>query len=69
MHITASVFVNDDEYGLHQDYEKRLEALAPDAPFSQYQHNRFEGSIVVEVVIPTSLHVGRESTWSSSSPG
>ena len=40
MHITASVFINDDEYGLHQDYEKWLEALAPHAPVSQYQHNR-----------------------------
>ena len=40
MHITASVFINDDESGLHQDYEKWLEALAPHAPTSQYQHNR-----------------------------
>jgi secondary thiamine-phosphate synthase enzyme len=40
MHITASVFINDDEYGLHQDYEKWLEELAPHAPISQYQHNR-----------------------------
>jgi len=40
MHITASVFINDDEYGLHQDYEKWLEGLAPHAPTSQYQHNR-----------------------------
>jgi len=40
MHITASVFINDDEYGLHQDYEKWLETLAPHAPISQYQHNR-----------------------------
>jgi len=40
MHITASVFINDDEYGLHNDYEKWLEALAPHAPVSQYQHNR-----------------------------
>ena len=40
MHITASVFINDDEYGLHQDYEKWLEALAPHAPITQYQHNR-----------------------------
>ena len=40
MHITASVFINDDERGLHQDYEKWLEALAPHAPTSQYQHNR-----------------------------
>jgi secondary thiamine-phosphate synthase enzyme len=40
MHITASVFINDDERGLHADYEKWLEALAPHAPISQYQHNR-----------------------------
>ena len=40
MHITASVFINDDEYGLHQDYEKWLEDLAPHAPTSQYLHNR-----------------------------
>jgi secondary thiamine-phosphate synthase enzyme len=40
MHITASVFINDDESGLHQDYEKWLEGLAPHAPISQYQHNR-----------------------------
>jgi secondary thiamine-phosphate synthase enzyme len=40
MHITASVFINDDEYGLHQDYEKWLEELAPHAPTSQYLHNR-----------------------------
>jgi secondary thiamine-phosphate synthase enzyme len=39
-HITASVFINDDEYGLHQDYEKLLEGLAPHAPINQYQHNR-----------------------------
>ncbi len=40
MHITASVFINDDESGLHQDYEKWLEGLAPHAPVGQYQHNR-----------------------------
>ena len=40
MHITASVFINDNEYGLHQDYEKWLEELAPHAPTSQYLHNR-----------------------------
>ena len=39
MHITASVFVNDDEPGLHQDYEKWLEGLAPHAPVKQYRHN------------------------------
>ena len=40
MHITASVFINDDEPGLHQDYEKWLELLAPHEPTAQYQHNR-----------------------------
>jgi secondary thiamine-phosphate synthase enzyme len=40
MHITASVFINDDENGLHQDYERWLEHLAPHEPVSQYFHNR-----------------------------
>jgi secondary thiamine-phosphate synthase enzyme len=40
MHITASVFINDDEAGLHQDYEKWLEQLAPHEPVSQYRHNQ-----------------------------
>jgi secondary thiamine-phosphate synthase enzyme len=40
MHITASVFINDDESGLHHDYEKWLEELAPHEPISQYQHNQ-----------------------------
>lgn len=39
MHITASVFINDDEPGLHHDYDKWLEQLAPHAPISQYRHN------------------------------
>ena len=39
MHITASVFINDNESGLHHDYEKWLEALAPHEPTSQYRHN------------------------------
>jgi secondary thiamine-phosphate synthase enzyme len=39
MHITASVFINDDESGLHNDYEKWLEKLAPHEPVSQYRHN------------------------------
>ena len=39
MHITASVFINDDESGLHHDYEKWLEKLAPHEPVSQYRHN------------------------------
>lgn len=40
MHITASVFINDDESGLHQDYEEWLEILAPHEPISRYRHNR-----------------------------
>jgi len=40
MHITASVFINDDESGLHHDYEKWLQHLAPHEPISQYHHNR-----------------------------
>jgi secondary thiamine-phosphate synthase enzyme len=42
MHITASVFINDDESGLHHDFEVWLERLAPEKPYSQYRHNGFE---------------------------
>ena len=42
MHITASVFINDDEPGLHQDFEAWLEKLAPEKPYSQYRHNTYE---------------------------
>jgi secondary thiamine-phosphate synthase enzyme len=42
MHITASVFINDDESGLHRDFEKWLEKLAPEKPYDQYSHNGFE---------------------------
>ncbi len=42
MHITASVFINDDEAGLHRDFESFLEKLAPEKPYSQYEHNGFE---------------------------
>ena len=42
MNITSSVFINDDESGLHHDYEVWLEKLAPEKPYSQYQHNGFE---------------------------
>ena len=42
MHITASVFINDDEQGLHQDFETWLEKLAPEKPYSQYRHNSGE---------------------------
>ncbi len=42
MHITSSVFINDDEKGLHMDFEAFLEKLAPEKPYSQYHHNGFE---------------------------
>ena len=42
MHITASVFINDDESGLHADFESWLERLAPEKPHSQYSHNGYE---------------------------
>jgi len=42
MHITASVFINDDESGLHRDLETWLEGLAPEKPYSRYHHNGFE---------------------------
>ncbi len=42
MHITASVFINDDESGLHQDIEEWLEKLAPELPHSRYKHNTYE---------------------------
>jgi len=72
MHITASVFINDDESGLHHDYEKWLEKLAPHAPVSQYKHNGYEdnadahlkrqvmGREVVVAVTDGKLHFG---TW------
>jgi secondary thiamine-phosphate synthase enzyme len=42
MHITASVFINDNESGLHNDFEKWLEKLAPEKPYAQYAHNGYE---------------------------
>ncbi|MFC1551401.1 secondary thiamine-phosphate synthase enzyme YjbQ [Candidatus Latescibacterota bacterium] len=42
MHITASVFINDDESGLHNDFEVWLEKLAPEKPYAQYRHNGYE---------------------------
>ena len=42
MHITSSVFINDDESGLHEDFEKWLEGLAPEKPYDQYKHNYAE---------------------------
>jgi secondary thiamine-phosphate synthase enzyme len=70
MHITASVFINDDEAGLHHDYEMWLERLAPHAPVDQYKHNGYEdnadahmkrqimGREVVVAVTKGSLHFG-----------
>lgn len=58
MHITASVFINDDEPGLHQDYEKWLEQLAPEKPYSQYNHNGFEDN--ADAHLKRSI-MGRES--------
>lgn len=72
MHITASVFINDDESGLHHDYDVWLEKLAPHAPTSQYQHNGYEdnadahlkrqimGREVTVAVTKGQLHFG---TW------
>jgi secondary thiamine-phosphate synthase enzyme len=72
MHITASVFINDDESGLHHDYEVWLEKLAPHAPVEQYRHNGYEdnadahmkrqvmGREVVVAVTEGALHLG---TW------
>lgn len=42
MHITASVFINDNESGLHRDFERWLERLAPEKPYEQYDHNGYE---------------------------
>jgi secondary thiamine-phosphate synthase enzyme len=73
MHITASVFINDDEPGLHEDYREWLEALAPHEPLSRYRHNRtgedngdahhkrqIMGREVVVAVTDGKLHFG---TW------
>jgi len=72
MHITASVFINDDESGLHSDYEQWLERLAPHEPVNQYRHNGYEdnadahmkrqimGREVVVAVTNGKLHFG---TW------
>lgn len=70
MHITASVFINDNESGLHHDYEVWLEKLAPEKPYSQYKHNGFEdnadahlkrqvmGREVVVAITDGKLHLG-----------
>lgn len=73
MHITASVFINDDESGLHRDYKRWLEELAPHAPLSRYDHNltgedngdahhkrQIMGREVVVAVTDGRLHFG---TW------
>ena len=70
MHITASVFINDNESGLHHDYEVWLEKLAPEKPHSQYRHNGYEdnadahmkrqvmGREVVVAITNGKLHLG-----------
>jgi secondary thiamine-phosphate synthase enzyme len=70
MHITASVFINDNEAGLHGDYEKWLEKLAPEKPHNQYAHNGYEdnadahlkrqvmGREVVVAITDGKLHLG-----------
>ena len=70
MHITASVFINDNESGLHHDYEVFLERLAPHEPIEQYQHNGYEdngdahikrqvmGREVVVAITEGKLHLG-----------
>ena len=70
MHITASVFINDNESGLHHDYEVWLEKLAPHEPTSQYRHNGYEdnadahmkrqvmGREVVVAITDGRLHLG-----------
>jgi secondary thiamine-phosphate synthase enzyme len=70
MHITASVFINDNESGLHNDYEVWLEKLAPEKPHSQYGHNGYEdnadahmkrqvmGREVVVAITEGKLHLG-----------
>jgi len=73
MHITASVFINDDESGLHKDYKRWLEELAPHAPLSRYDHNltgedngdahhkrQIMGREVVVAITEGRLHFG---TW------
>ena len=58
MHITASVIITDDESGLHRDYERMLERLVPEKPYSQYDHNGFEDN--ADAHLKRSL-MGRES--------
>ena len=58
MHITASVIINDDESGLHRDFERMLERLATEKPYSQYDHNGFEDN--ADAHLKRSI-MGRES--------
>jgi secondary thiamine-phosphate synthase enzyme len=58
MHITASVFINDDERGLHHDFERWLEQLAPHEPLSFYEHNTIMGREVVVAVTAGQLDFG-----------
>ena len=60
MHITASVFINDDESGLHHDYEQWLEQLAPHAPVNQYRHNVGEDNADAHMKRQI---MGREVVW------
>ena len=68
MHITASVFINDDESGLHKDFEIFLERLAPEKPYDQYHHNGYEDNADAhlkrtimgrEVVVAITNEIGR----------
>ena len=61
MHITASVFINDDEPGLHHDFEVWLEKLVPEKPYSQYKHNGFEDNADAHIKRTV---MGRESVVS-----
>jgi thiamine phosphate synthase YjbQ (UPF0047 family) len=61
MHITASVFINDDESGLHADYEIWLEKLSPHAPTSAYRHNR-TGEDNADAHLKRQI-MGRKSSW------
>ena len=74
MNITASVFINDDESGLHQDFETWLEGLAPEKPYSRYHHNGYEdnadahlkrtimGREVVVAITDGLIHIGQSLT-------
>jgi len=65
MNITASVFINDDESGLHRDFERWLEKLAPEKPYSQYDHNGYEDNAVMGREVVVAITDGRLDfgTW------